>query len=115
MNPKRSQMKRITREVQVLRYLRLSKKLSLIKAGALVRISGSAIAHMEQGRMDVSLARARTLVEAYGYTWGEFVEYMDGKPLPLNHREECIRLINEIDDVKLLAIYQVLTSFTSTR
>jgi transcriptional regulator with XRE-family HTH domain len=43
------QEKRITREVEVLRYLRLAKKLSLNGAGAAVGISGSAIAHIEQG------------------------------------------------------------------
>lgn len=115
MKPKRSQQKRVTREAQVVRYLRQSKGLSLTQAGALVSISGSAIAHIEQGRMDLSLARARTLVETYGYTWGEFMEYVDGRDLPLNYRDECLRLLNDFDSKNLQTIYQVLVGFTSSR
>lgn len=111
MKLKRSQEKRITREAQVLRYLRLSKSISTNKAAALVTISSSAIAHIEQGRMGVSIARSRTLVEAYGYTWAEFMEFVDGKTLPINYLDECVRLLAEIDKEKLQTIHQVLLSF----
>ncbi len=111
MKLKRSQEKRITREAQVLRYLRLSKSISTNKAAALVNISSSAIAHIEGGRMGVSIARARTLVEAYGYTWAEFMEFVDGKVLPINYLDECVRLLAEIDQEKLQTIHQVLLSF----
>ena len=50
----RSQQKIITRDAQILRHMRISKKVSLNQAGRLVRISGSAIAHIEQGRMTES-------------------------------------------------------------
>jgi len=115
MKLKRSQEKRITQEARILRHMRYSKKISLNQAGRLVHISSSAIAHIEQGRMDLSKARIRTLVEAYGYTMGDYLEYFDGKELPINHRDECIRLLSNIDDVKLRAVYAVLMSFVQTQ
>ncbi|MGE0527881.1 MAG: helix-turn-helix domain-containing protein [Bdellovibrionales bacterium] len=42
--------------------MRVSKQLSLNQAGKLVNISGSAIAHIEQGRMDISRARLETRI-----------------------------------------------------
>jgi hypothetical protein len=61
--------------------------------------------------MDVSIARLRTLVEAYGYTWDEFMEYIDGGNLPINYRDECMRLLGEVGEEKLQTIYQVLLGF----
>ena len=65
MTTSRSSQKRITKEVIILRHMRLSKKLSLNKAGRLMGITGSAIAHMEHGRMEVSRARIEAMVTAY--------------------------------------------------
>ena len=75
----RSQQKRITKEAMVLRYMRHSRNLSLNQAGELVGISGSAIAHIEQGRMDVSKARIETMLHAYRYTQDEYLEFFDGR------------------------------------
>jgi len=60
----RSAEKRITREAQVLRHLRTSKNLSLNQAGKKMSISGSAIAHIEQGRMDISRERLAAMITA---------------------------------------------------
>ena len=114
MKLKRSQEKRITDEARILRHMRYAKKISLNQAGRLVKISGSAIAHIEQGRMDVSRERIRTLVDAYGYTMTDYLEFLEGKELPINHRDECIRMLREIDDIRLKTVYAVLNGFIST-
>jgi transcriptional regulator with XRE-family HTH domain len=111
MAPSRSSQKRITKEAIVLRYMRLSKKLSLNKAGRLIGITGSAIAHIEGGRMEVSQARIETMVRAFGYTQDEYLEIFDGRDLPLNLRDECTGIIKQLDDVKLQAVYAVLVNF----
>ena len=113
MKLKRSQQKRITKEAQIIRHMRISKELSLSEAASKVNISGSAIAHIEQGRMDLSRKRIETLVEAYGYTLNDYLEFLDGKEVPVNHRDECIHLLGQIDDIKLRAVHAVLTSFIS--
>ena len=107
----RSSQKRITQEAIVLRHLRLSRKLSLNKAGRLVGITGSAIAHIEGGRMEVSRARTDTMVEAYGYTRDDYLEFFDGRELPINLRMECTSIIGQLDDTKLQAVYAVLVNF----
>jgi len=114
MKLKRSQQKRITKEAQIMRHMRLSKGLSLNDAAKKINISGSAIAHIEQGRMDLSQKRIESLVEVYGYSMGDYLEYLDGKDVPVNHRDECIQLLGQIDEIKLRAVHSVLMSFVST-
>jgi transcriptional regulator with XRE-family HTH domain len=108
---KRSNQKIITHEAQVLRFMRHSRGLSFSEAGKLVGISDSAVAHIEHGRMDISRARLETMIRVYGYSMDEFLEYIEGKERPINHRDECIRLLGEIDDLKLRAVHSILTSF----
>jgi transcriptional regulator with XRE-family HTH domain len=90
--------------------MRLSKRLSLNKAGRLVRISGSAIAHMEQGRMDISRARMETLVAAFGYTMADYFEFCDGRVLPRNLRDECILLLRKCDESKIHVLHPVISN-----
>ncbi|MGE3758178.1 MAG: helix-turn-helix domain-containing protein [Pseudobdellovibrionaceae bacterium] len=110
MKLKRSQQKLITRDAQILRHLRLSKKLSLNKAGRSVGISGSAIAHIEQGRMDISSARLETLVKAYGYTLNDYMEFADGRELPRNLRDECLLLLKKCDESKIKVLHPVISN-----
>ena len=106
----RSQQRRITKEAMVLRYMRQSRNLSLNQAGQLVGISGSAISHIEQGRMDVSRARIQTLLQAYRFTKEEYLEFFDGRPVPVSLRDECIGLLKQLHELKLQAVHTVLVS-----
>jgi transcriptional regulator with XRE-family HTH domain len=108
---KRSQQKRITGDAKLIRHMRQSRGLSLKGAGRLIGISGSAIAHMEQGRFDISSARLRTLVQAYGYTLQEYLEFVDGKPIPVSYRDECVAILRRLDDARLQAVHTLLVSF----
>ncbi|OFZ81368.1 MAG: hypothetical protein A2603_08390 [Bdellovibrionales bacterium RIFOXYD1_FULL_55_31] len=106
----RSQQKRITKEAMVLRYMRQSRNISLNQAGHLVGISGSAISHIEQGRMDVSRARIQTLLQAYRFTQEEYLEFFGGRPVPLSMRDECLGILKQLDDSKLQAVHSVLVN-----
>lgn len=108
---KRSNQKLISKEARILRHMRLSRKISLNQAGRLVNISGPAIAHIEGGRMDVSRARTVTMVEAYGYTMDEYLEFLDLDELPINHRDECMTLIRQMEESKLQMVYGILSNF----
>lgn len=108
---KRSNEKKITKEAIILRYMRHTKKLSLNQAGRSVRISGSAIAHIEQGRMDISRARLQTLVKAYGFTWDDYMELFDRHEIPISLRDECLTIIKQLDEIKLQAVHAVLINF----
>lgn len=106
----RSRLKIVTKDAQILRYMRISKEFSLNKAGRLVGVSSSAISHMETGRMDLSKARIETLVRAYGYTMSEYLEFHDGKPIPVNLRDECILLLRQCNESKIQMLHPVIVN-----
>ena len=108
---KRSNEKRITKEAIILRHMRQAKGVSLSEAGAKVGITGSAVAHIEHGRMDLSRKRIETLVTAYGYTLDDYVDLLGQEALPINVRDECLSIIQQLDETKLAAVHAVLVNF----
>ncbi len=103
--------KHITQEVIILRHLRQLRKLSLNQAGRLVGITGSAVAHFEQGRTAISRSRIDSFLKAYQFTRDEYLEFFDSQKLPINLRDECISVIKQLDETKLQAVYAVLVNF----
>ena len=103
--------KKITQEAVILRHMRHVRKLSLNQAGGLVGITGSAVAHFEQGRTTVSRARIETFLEAYQFTRDEYLEFFDNDALPINLRDECLVIVKQLDEVKLQAVHSVLVNF----
>lgn len=73
-------------------------------------ITGSAIAHIEQGRMDISRARIEAMLAAYEYTREEYLAFFDGASLPINLRDECSNIIRQLDDGKLQVVHSVLVN-----
>lgn len=106
----RSRGKRITREAQVLRFMRSSRNLSLKQSGRKMNITGSAIAHMEQGRMDISRERIAAMINAYCYTFEEYLEYFDGKELPINFRDECAILLRNLSNDQIRVVHALMNS-----
>jgi predicted transcriptional regulator len=105
----RSSEKKISREAIVLRHMRQTRKLSLNEAGARLGISGSAIAHIEHGRFDVSSSRIKTVVQAYSYTMQEFMDLMESNTQLVSLRDECLSILRQLDELKLSAAHAVLT------
>jgi len=109
---RRTEIKRASLQAKVLRFMRLSKRISIREAGDLNGCSAPTISHYEQGRLDIPAGRVAHLVESYGYTMDDFNVYMNGKPLPvLNLRIECAGLLEYLDESKLHTVHAVLTSF----
>lgn len=112
---KRSSQKRMTTQSRIIRYMRISRRISLRAAASHLGISCSAICHYELGRMDIAPGRIRDLVCLYQYTIAEFEEYLAGKPIPvLSIKDECTLLLDRIDETKLRAVHGVLLSFASS-
>lgn len=108
----RSSIRKITKESIVLRYMRISKGLSMSKAGRLFHLTGSTISHIEHGRMDISPPRVQQMVGTYGFTMDEFKEYVSGsKKVPLNLRDECLAIVRKLDNAKLQVLYSVVVNF----
>lgn len=110
---KRSCEKRITLASKIVRYMRISRGISQRESARRCDVSEQAIGHYEQGRMDISPARLDQFLAAYNYTKEEFAEYLNGKPVPIDLKEDCISLLNRIDENKLRAVHAVLISFVS--
>ncbi len=111
---KRSQQKIITEKSKILRFMRISKKISQEAAAKAAGCSDAAIGHYENGRMDIPDIRLRLLIEAYGYSYDELMEYLNGKPIPIvDVRDDCLRLLSQIiNEDKLRAIHVILKNFT---
>ena len=60
--------------------------------------------------MNISVARMRTLIAACGFTEEQFLEFMDGKILPPNLRDECIKLIRKCPESKLTVLHPVIAN-----
>jgi transcriptional regulator with XRE-family HTH domain len=103
-----------TIEGKILRYMRLSRDLSMRRAGRLFNLSDSTVCHYEHGRLDLSPRTVERFVLAYGYTMNQFEGFRSGaEAVPENLRDECITLLNRIQDpIKLRAIHTVLQGFT---
>lgn len=110
---KRSQQKRITQLAKIVRFMRMSRGISQKRAAERCDLSEQAIGHYENGRMDISPKRLDQFLKVYNYSQEELEEYLEGKPIPINVKDDCISLLNQIDETKLRAVHAVLMSFSS--
>jgi hypothetical protein len=109
---KRSSYKVITLQAKIVRYMRVSRKISMREAGRRNRVSDTCICHYEHGRTGLSPELAAELAMSYGFTRGEFDAYMKGKPLPApNVREECDALLDLLDEDTLRTVQTILSTF----
>jgi transcriptional regulator with XRE-family HTH domain len=111
---KRSQQKRIGIEAKVLRFMRQSRGISQKQAAIKCSVSEQAVGHYENGRMDVSPLRLARFLEVYGYAFSEYEEFViKGKTIPvLSIKQECIHLLEKVDEAKLRTVLSVLQGFT---
>lgn len=110
---KRSNKRIITMQSKVIRFMRLSRRISQPAAAKAAGCSSQAIGHYENGRMEIPEARIHLLLELYGYDWNTFQEYLNGKQSPiLNLKDECYGLLDRIhSEEKLKAVLTILQSF----
>jgi hypothetical protein len=109
---KRSSYKVITLQAKIIRYMRVSRKISMREAGRRNNCSDTCICHYEHGRMGLSPELAAQLATSYGFTRDEFEAHMKGKPLPApNVREECDALLDMLDEDTLRTVQTVLMTF----
>jgi len=98
----------ITKEVRVLRYLRLKSGISIVDAGRRIGISSYAINHIERGRMKLPRRRLDQIIRSYGYTKQDFDALMKANEVPICKREECVFWVKNAPPEKLEIIYPVL-------
>lgn len=111
---RRSDEQVITKEARVLKFMRESRGLSMRRAAAIVGTSDSTINHLDNGRMDITEKWIFKLVGAYGYTYDDFMDYMENKKrLPLDVLNDCITILQKLPPDKLWAVKGILDSFSN--
>lgn len=106
---RRSDSKVITKEAQVLRFMRKSKNLSMRSAAFLIDKSDTLISHTEHGRVDLHNKLIERLVTAYGYTMEDFNLFMvSDETLFVDYKEDLINFIHKMDDEQIMKVFNLL-------
>jgi transcriptional regulator with XRE-family HTH domain len=103
---------RSTREAMILKHLRQTRKLSVRNAAAVIGVSDAYVNHAENGRSDLNPKIILRFLNSYGYSYEQFMEYMnEKKDLPTNDYADCIEILKRLDKSKLKTVKAILESF----
>jgi transcriptional regulator with XRE-family HTH domain len=109
---RRCDIKSLTKEATLLKYLRESRQISMRMAGRLVGTSSATINHTENGRRDLTPSIIIKFVEAYGYTYEQFEQMLNGNlEIPEHLRSECLDILQRLDESKLKTVKAFLMTF----
>ena len=108
---RRSYRRIITKEVRVLKLLRIMKKLPQDKASVLCNYSRPTIGHIENGRIEIPMERIRHIVASYGYQFSKFEELMKEEVLRHEIIESCTEKLISLPEDKLKLVQSVLANF----
>ena len=108
---RRSDVKRITKEALVLKYMRESRKLSMRKAATKLKTSEPQINHAENGRKDLTPEFILQMCSGYGYSYIDFLDFVRNKrEVPEALLSECIATLKRLKFEKLKTIKTILDS-----
>lgn len=106
---KRSAIKKKSKEVMVLRFMRKSNNLSMRKAANLIGKSDAFISHLEHGRLDIRNNINQEIVAVYGHNMDEFQIFMEqDESLFIDYREDLINFIHKMDDAQIIKAFNIL-------
>ena len=109
---RRSDIKVITKEAKILKYLRESRGLSMRRAGKIIGTSDTFVNHCEHGRIDLTTSIMLKFLNAYGYEHDHFKMILEGRiDLPEDYLEECVVLLKRMSVDKLKTVKTILQSF----
>ena len=108
---RRSYKKIVTKEVRTLAIFRKRKGVTQYEASELCGWCKPTVGHIEQGRIELTEERIKHIVTAYGCTMKEFYEAVRSEIMRDEVEAECARLIQRLDDNRLLAIKGILEKF----
>lgn len=92
----------------VLRRLRENAGLTTRQAASIVGVTHTTISHFENGKRAVQGFRIEQFVRAYGYTMEQFNKII-GNNTVLSFKDDCMAMINLMDDEQLAAIRAVMS------
>ena len=97
-------------EAKVFRHLRMAAGLTTRKLAKLMECNHSYITHYETGRHPLPRTRTKQLCRIFNLTEKQLDDLKSGEGIPINYRDECYLLISKLDEVKLKAVYGILSN-----
>lgn len=102
---------RLTNEARILRMIREERRLSIRKVAKELGYSETYLRHIEKGRLDIpSESFTRRILALYSVTLRQFKKRASGE-LKIDKRDECMNIINHIDDQSLDIVWKILQQF----
>ncbi|MEN0059993.1 MAG: helix-turn-helix transcriptional regulator [Bdellovibrio sp.] len=95
-------------EATVLRRLREASGLTIRQAGGLLGVAHTTISQFETGKRTFTTFRIEQLVKAYGYSMEEYFKIL-GRKAVINIKDDCVTMIDLMDDDQLSAIRAVMS------
>ena len=108
--PRRNHFKIVTKEVRVIRALRLRKGISQYQASRLCGYVPGGFGHIEVGRINLTSERIDHILSCLGCTREDFNELMGASKLRDEMIEECKKCLGALNDTKLESALTVLTA-----
>ena len=104
---RRSYQKKITKEVLTITRLRKRRKVSQYKASELCGWHRTAVGHIENGRIELTSRKLEALLSTLGYIKKQFNEQLCSEIDRDSIEQQCIRLIEEMEDSKLTSVLSI--------
>lgn len=109
---RRSDIKKVTKEALILKYMRESRHFSMRKAAKIIGVSEAQINHSENGRKDLRPDYILKVVAGLGYSYQDFLDFLNGKKEAPEHiLSECIEILKRLSSEKLKTVKIILESF----
>ena len=108
---RRSYKKIITKEVRTLVIFRKRKGVTQYEASRICGWCSPTVGHIEQGRIELTEERIKHIVTVYGRTMKDFYEAVRSNIMRDEVEAECARLIQGLDDNRLMAVKGILEKF----
>lgn len=105
---RRSYRRIITKEVRVLKVLRMIKNLTQDQASSVCGYSRPSIGHIENGRIELSLDRIQHIVSSYGFEMNEFHRLMKEEILRDEVIEKAFEKLKGLSEDKLKLVSNLL-------
>lgn len=109
---RRSDIKKVTKEALILKYMRESRHLSMRKAAKVIGVSEAQINHSENGRRNLAPDYILKVVVGLDYSYQDFLDFLnDKKDVPEHTLSECIEILKRLPPEKLRTVRTILESF----
>ncbi len=107
---RRSYQKVITKETKALMSLRQKLGISQNEASRRCGYARSVMGHIENGRINLYQSRIEHILKSYGFSMEDFKKEIESEFVYSDLLKNCFRIIKELEDKKLISIYQILKS-----